>query len=107
MGLEFFCAFPVTVTAAAIDRASVEDAIDRKTRKFKRQATYRWIRRGDEKLLRILVDPMTIEVVFHDERVEVLWSAPLWVGLIITQRMKDNARETIRQGLLEAGVLAV
>lgn len=105
MELELLCAFPVSSPAAAIDRASVEDAITQKTRKYNRKPTYKWIKRGEEKLLRVLVDPITIEVVFHDERVEVFWTAPLWARLLITNKMKDEVRNSIRQGLLESGSL--
>jgi hypothetical protein len=105
MQLEQFYVFPIASPLTGRKRQAIEAQIDENAQLFEREVAYRWLKRGDEKFLRILVEPVTIEIVFHDDRVELFGAAPTWARLLFTNARKQELKEKIEAVLLGAGFL--
>jgi hypothetical protein len=101
MKLEQFFVFPITSPLTSQKRLAIEAQIRENAQLFEKDVEYHWLKRGEEKFLRLVVDPATIEVVFHDDRVELFGSVPTWARLFFTKARKGEWRgriETILQG---------
>jgi hypothetical protein len=105
MQLEQFFVFPIASPLTAQKRLAIESQIQENAQLFEKEVTYRWLKRGEEKFLRLLVDPATIEVVFYDDRVELFGTVPPWARLFFTSARKDEWKGRIEALLQGAGFL--
>ena len=103
MDLEQFYVFPVQSSLTSERRRAIEVQIAENAEAFERDVSYKWLKRGDERFLRILVDPVTIEVVFLADRVECYGAAPAWARLLFTKARKQELKEQLEQVLVRAG----
>jgi len=90
---------PLTVTK----RRAIEAQIDENAKALEREVSYKWLKRGDERFLRILYDPVTVEVVFFDDRIECFVAAPTWARLLLTKARKAELKTQLEQTLVGAG----
>ena len=67
MQLEQLFVFPIASPLTSQKRLAIEAQIQENAQLFEKDVEYRWLKRGEEKFLRLVVDPATIEVVFHDD----------------------------------------
>lgn len=105
MDLEQLYVFPINSPLTIAKRQSIEKIIAEKAQENEKDVTYKWLKRGDEKLLRAFVDPVTIEVVFHDDRVELFGAAPSWAKLMFTKARKAEIKDWIEQALIDVEFL--
>ena len=63
---------------------------------------YEWDSKAAE-ILRITADPMTFEVKFHAQKVEIYASAPLWARLLLTAKKKELLKKEIQSILSRTG----
>ena len=103
MKLEQFFVFPIEAPLTSKKRLAIEAQIDENAQIFERAVEYKWLKRGDEKFLRIFVDPVTIEIVFFDDRVELYGAAPTWARLLLTNARKSELKDRIEKVLVGAG----
>lgn len=106
MKLEQFYVFAIDSPLSARKRLAIEAQINENAELFERAVEYKWLKRGDEKFLRILVDPVTIEIVFHDDRVELYGAAPAWARVLFTNARKIELKDRIEEVLLAAGFVS-
>jgi hypothetical protein len=57
-------------------------------------------------MLRITAQPVTFEVRFHANRVEIYGSAPLWARLLLTAKKKELLKQEIQLILSDAGFVS-
>ncbi len=103
MKLEQFYVFPIQSTLNAQKRKVIDAQINDNAKLFEQTVEYKWLKRGEEKFLRILADPVTVEIVFHDDRVELYGAAPAWARVLFTKARKKELQERIQDVLLAAG----
>ncbi|QGM97414.1 hypothetical protein [Methylocystis parvus] len=102
MELEQFYAFEVDAPLSDQRRALIESHIDANAEAFGRNVTRSWHRREGEDFLRILIDPVVIEIVFAGDKIELFGAAPAWARLLFTPTHKDDLRQRIEQVLIAA-----
>lgn len=107
MDLEQIYVFPLNAPVTVDKRKAIEAIIEDKAKAADRQVTYKWLKRGDDKLLRAFIDPVTLEAVFHDDRVELFGAAPAWAKLLFTKSRRSEVKDLIEQTLIEIGLLKV
>jgi hypothetical protein len=105
MQLERFFVFPIASPLTSQKRLAIESQIQENSQLFEKEVTYRWLKRGEEKFLRLVVDPATIEVVFHDDRVELFGAVPAWARVFFTNARKEEWKGRIEAVLQGAGFL--
>ncbi len=103
MDLEQFYVFPIQSKLTSEKRRAIEAQMAENAEAFDREISYKWLKRGDERFLRILVDPVTVEVVFFDDRIECYGAAPAWARLLFTKARKNELKERLEQVLVGAG----
>lgn len=103
MELEQFYVFEVDAPLSAERRAIIEAQIDSNAEAFGQNVTHSWHKRDEEDFLRILVDPVVIEIVFANNKIELFGAAPTWARLLFTTAHKEQLRERIEQVLIAAG----
>ncbi len=103
MNLEQFYVFPINSALNSTKRKLIEAQIEENAQLFERDVEYKWLKRGDEKFLRILSSPVTIEIVFHVDRVELYGAAPAWARALFTKARKKELQERIQEVLIVAG----
>lgn len=101
MDLEQIYVFPINSPLTIEKRQSIEKIIAERAQENDKEVSYKWLKRGDEKLLRAFVDPVTIEVVFHEDRVELFGAAPAWAKLLFTKARKTEIKGWIEQALID------
>jgi hypothetical protein len=106
MDLEQFYVLPIQSKLTSEKRRSVEVQIEENARTLGREISYKWLKRGDERFLRILADPVTIEIVFFDDRVEFFGAAPAWARLLFTKARKEELKGQLERVLIGAGFVA-
>jgi hypothetical protein len=82
----------------------VDAHIEKKAQESEKEVTYQWLKRGDEKFLRAVVAPVTIEVVFYDDRIELFGAAPAWAKLLLAAR-KTELKDWVEEILLASGFI--
>jgi hypothetical protein len=105
MKLEQLFVFPNASPLTAKKRLAIEAQIQENAQLFDKEVKYHWLKRGEEKFLRLEVDPATIEVVFHDDRVELFGTVPPWARLFFTKARKQEWKGRIETVLQGAGFL--
>jgi hypothetical protein len=105
MELEQFYVFNIDSPLTSTKRAAIEAEINLNANAFGRDVSLRWLKRGEEKFLRLTADPVTVEIVFFDDRVELYGAAPAWARLLLTQSLKDQLRERIGEALRSTGFI--
>jgi hypothetical protein len=105
MKLEQFYVFSINSPLTSKKRIALEKQIKENSQLFEREVDYKWLKRGDEKFLRVLVEPVTIEIVFHDDRVELFGAAPAWARLLFTKARKTELKDRIEEVLISAGFI--
>jgi hypothetical protein len=105
MQLEQLYVFPITSPLTSRKRLAIEAQIKENAQLFEKDVGYHWLMRGEEKFLRLVVDPATIEVVFHDDRVELFGAVPPWARLFFTKARKEEWKGRIEAVLRGAGFL--
>lgn len=103
MDLEQFYVFQIVSPLTSEKRRAVEVQLTENAELFEREVSYKWLKRGDEKFLRILVDPVTIEIVFFDDRIECYGAAPAWARLLFTKARKQELKNHLENVLIRAG----
>jgi hypothetical protein len=63
---------------------------------------YEWDSKAAE-ILRITAEPVTFEVKFHAQKVEIYASAPLWARLLLTAKKKELLKQEIQTILSNTG----
>jgi hypothetical protein len=105
MQLEQLFVFPIASPLTSRKRLAIEVQIRENAQLFEKDVEYHWLKRGEEKFLRLVVDPATIEVVFHDDRVELFGTVPPWARLFFTNARKKEWKGRIQAVLQGAGFL--
>ena len=103
MDLEQFYVFSIDSPLTAVKRRAIEAQIDENAKAFEREVAYKWLKRGDERFLRIVIDPVTVEVVFFEDRIECFGAAPTWARLLFTKARKEELKTQLEQVLAGAG----
>jgi hypothetical protein len=103
MDLEQFYVFPIHSKLTSEKRRAIEAQMAETSQGFDREISYKWLKRGDERFLRILIDPVTVEVVFFDDHIECYGAAPTWARLLFTKARKQELKERLQQVLVGAG----
>lgn len=103
MTLDKFYVFQIDSPLTAEKRRAIDAQIVENAALFEREVSFKWLKRGEEKFLRILVDPVTIEVVFFDDRVECYGAAPAWARLLFTRARKEELKDHLEKVLVGAG----
>jgi hypothetical protein len=106
MDLEQFFVFSIDSPLTPAKRRSIEAQIEDNAKTLEREISYKWLKRGEERFLRILTDPVTIEVVFFDDRIECFAAAPAWARLLLTKARKAELKAQLEQVLTGAGFVA-
>jgi hypothetical protein len=106
MELEQFFVFPIQAKLTSEKRRAVESQIEENATVFGREISYKWLKRGEERFLRILAAPVTIEVVFFDDRIELFGAAPAWARVLFTKGRKQDIKERLEQVLVSVGFVA-
>jgi hypothetical protein len=105
MKLEQFYVFPISSPLTSKKRVALEKQIEENSQLFEGEVDYKWLKRGDEKFLRVLVEPVTLEIVFHDDRVELYGAAPPWARLLFTKARKAELKDRIEEVLVNTGFI--
>jgi hypothetical protein len=105
MQLEQLFVFPIASPLTSKKRLAIEVQIRENAQLFEKDVEYHWLKRGDEKFLRLVVDPATFEVVFHEDRVELFGTVPPWARLFFTKARKKEWKARIQTVLEGAGFL--
>jgi hypothetical protein len=105
MQLEQLFVFPIASPLTTQKRLAIEAQIRENAQLFEKDVEFHWLKRGEEKFLRLVVNPATIEVVFHDDRVELFGSVPPWARLFFTKARKEEWKGRIEAVLDDAGFL--
>jgi hypothetical protein len=103
MELEQFFVLPIQSKLTSEKRRAVEAEIEENAQAFGREISYKWLKRGEERFLRIVADPVTIEVVFFDDRIELFGAAPAWARLLFTKGRKQEIKQRLEEVLVSAG----
>jgi RNase H-fold protein (predicted Holliday junction resolvase) len=103
MKLEQFYVFPIDSVLNSQKRKVIEAQIEENAQLFERDVEYKWLKRGEEKFLRIVSGPVTVEIVFHDDRVELYGAAPAWARALLTNSRKQELQQRIAEVLVLAG----
>ncbi len=106
MDLERFYVFPIQSGLTSEKRRAIEAQIETNAQAFERDVSYKWLKRGEERFLRIISDPVTIEIVFFDDRIECYGAAPKWARLLFTKARKEELKDRLEQLLMGAGFVA-
>src|SRR3978361_2253712 len=102
MKLDQFYVFPIDSALNSTKRKLVEAKISENAQLFEQKVECKWLKRNDEKFLRILSGPVTIEIVFHDDRVELYGAAPVWARALFTNSRKKELKDRIQEVLVTA-----
>jgi hypothetical protein len=106
MELEKFSEYVIEAPLDNEKRKVLEAEMDRAGVEFDKAVSYKWLKRGEEKFLRVVVDPITVEVVFFDDRVELYGAAPAWARLLMTNARKAEFATRFQSALVAAGFVA-
>jgi len=102
--LEQFYAYDILSPLTPERKAFIEKQIDDSATAFGQNVTRSWHRgREDEDFLRILVDPVIIEIVFLTGRIELYGAAPAWARLHFTTERKEELKKRIEEVLIVVG----
>jgi len=105
MELEQFYVFEIESPLTNEKRHAIETQINENAQLFERAVTFKWLKREKEKFLRILVDPVTVEIVFFDDRIECYGAAPTWARLLFTKARRTELKEQLEKVLVGAGFI--
>ena len=105
MELEQLHIFTIDSPLTAEKARAVGAHIEKKAQETEKEVTYKWLKRGDEKFLRAVVEPVTIEVVFYDDRIELFGAGPLWAKLLLTNARKTEMKNWVEEVLVASGFL--
>jgi hypothetical protein len=108
MELEQFYAYDIVSPLTPDKRILIDRHIDDNATAFGKNVTRSWHQsEEEEQFLRIFVEPVTIEIVFLDRRVELYGTAPTWARMLFTTERKELLRERIEEVLIGAGFVTV
>lgn len=105
MDLEQLYVFQTNSPLTAAVRASIDEQLTREPVVYDREVAFKWLKRGEEKFIRILIEPVTLEIVFFDDRAEVFGAAPAWARLLFTKARKKELKDRIEKILTVAGLV--
>lgn len=103
MELEQFYVFEIQSPLTPDKRRIVEQHIDDNAVAFGQNITRSWHQREGEHFLRIAVDPVVVEIVFLNEKIELYGAAPSWARLLFTAARKEELKEKIADVIVVAG----
>jgi len=103
MELEQFYIYNIVSPLTPEKRAIIEKHIDDNATAFGQNVTRSWHKGEEEDFLRIFVEPVVIEIVFLNERVELYGAAPTWARLLFTAERKKQLTVQIEEVLVGAG----
>jgi hypothetical protein len=102
--LEQFYAYDILSPLTPERKAFIEKQIDDNAAAFGKDVPRSWHRgQEEEDFLRILVDPVIIEIVFFSQRIELYGAAPAWARLLFTMERKEELRKRIEDVLIVVG----
>jgi hypothetical protein len=108
MELEQFYAYDIVSPLTPDKRILIDRHIDDNATAFGKNVTRSWHQsEEEEQFLRIFVEPVTIEIVFLDRRVELYGTAPTWARMLFTTERRELLRERIEEVLIGAGFVTV
>ena len=102
MELEQFYVFEIVESLSPEKRAIIEKHIEDNAVAFGQNVVRSWHKRAGEDFLRILVEPVVMEIVFFSDRIELYGAAPTWARLHFTAARKEELRQRIEEVLLLA-----
>jgi hypothetical protein len=103
MDLEQFFIFSIESPLDNEKRKILESEITGSALALEKDVSLKWLKRGEEKFLRILSDPATVELVFFDDRIECYGAAPAWARLLLTRSRRQELKSRIESVLVLAG----
>jgi len=103
MELEQFYVYSIVSPLTPDKRTIIEKHIDDNATAFGQNVTRSWHKGEEEDFLRIFVEPVVIEIVFWNERVELYGAAPTWARVLFTAERKKQLTERIEEALVGAG----
>ena len=103
MELEQFYVYDILSPLTPERKTFIETQIDDNAATFGKDVARSWHKGEEEEFLRILVEPVIIEIVFLSERVELYGAAPAWARLLFTMERKEELRLHIEEVLIGAG----
>jgi hypothetical protein len=106
MDLEQFFIFSIESPLDNEKRKILEAEISGNALALEREVSLKWLKRGEEKFLRILSDPATVELVFFDDRIECYGAAPAWARLLLTKARREELKTRIESVLVLAGFVS-
>jgi hypothetical protein len=105
MELEQFYVYQTVSPLTHEKRTIIEKHIDDNAASHGKNVERSWHEGENERFLRIFVEPVTIEIVFLSERVELYGVAPSWARLLFTSERKEELRARIEDVLIVAGLV--
>jgi hypothetical protein len=105
MELEQFYVYQIVSPLTHEKRTIIEKHIDDSAATHGQNIERSWHEGEEEHFLRIFVEPVTVEVVFLSERVELYGAAPSWARLLFTSERKEELRARIEDVLIVAGLV--
>ena len=103
MELEQFYVYSIVSPLTPDKRTIIEKHIDDNATAFGQNVTRSWHKSEGGDFLRIFVEPVVIEIVFLNERVELYGAVPTWARVLFTAERKKQLTERIEEVLVGAG----
>jgi hypothetical protein len=105
MELEQFYVYQLVSPLTYEKRTIIEKHIDDNAATHGQNVERSWHKGEEDHFLRIFLDPVTIEIVFLSERVELYGAAPSWARLLFTSERKEELRARVEEVLIVAGLV--
>jgi len=93
--------FKITQPLTAARRKAIGALIDENAHRSPWAITYAW----DKAKTRLMVTskPMSVDVVFHESRIEVFREASLWARMLLTKKKQEQMQSGVVNVLKELG----
>jgi len=95
--------YPTTAPLTAERREKIDQFIKSNAARVGRPFSHEWDESGN--VLVLASNPVEWQFIFHPERVEVYGSAPAWVRMLFTDKLRNTVNEVIVQMLEDAGLM--
>ncbi|HEX4087031.1 MAG TPA: hypothetical protein VHY22_19105 [Chthoniobacteraceae bacterium] len=95
--------FEINHPLTAERRETMDRFIAANAGRLGRPVSHRWDDAGN--VLRVASDPVEWVFTFYPDRLEVFGTAPFWIKMLFTEKLRAVAHQTIRDMLAEAGLI--